>query len=71
MNISESSRPDSLPKIRNQPHKEDHDFVIAWLDTALGILLAAMGREVFDLSELDAGKTIFMNAYIKANLITE
>ena len=44
------------------------DFVIVWLDTALGEIPAAMGREVFDLSKLKEGAIIAMNADIKADL---
>ena len=57
--------------VRLSTDKEDYDYVIAWLDTALGTLPTAMGREVFDLKELAVGKTIVMNTYIKANLITQ
>ncbi len=44
------------------------DFVIAQVDTALGCIPVAMGREVFDLSSLEVGSIIGMNADIKADL---
>lgn len=42
-------------------------FVIAQLDTALGVLPTAMSREVFALDKLTAGKVIVMKADIKAD----
>ncbi len=54
--------------VRWQLGKHTLDFVITRLDTALGVIPAAMGREVFDLAELTAGKIIAMNADIKADL---
>lgn len=47
---------------------EDLDFALVWLDTALGCIPAAMGREVFDLSDLAVGKVVGMNADIKVDL---
>ncbi len=44
------------------------DFVIVWLDTALGIIPAAMGRDVFELSQLEEGAIIAMDADVKADL---
>lgn len=48
----------------------DHtiDFVIAQVDTALGCIPVAMGRDVFDLSSLEVGSVIGMNADIKVDL---
>ncbi len=46
----------------------DLGFVIARIDTALGIIPAAMSRSVFDLSGLAPGKLVAMNADIKADL---
>lgn len=43
------------------------DFTIIWLDTALGVIPVAASREVFDLSSLDAGRIVAMNANIKAD----
>jgi hypothetical protein len=42
-------------------------FSIIWLDTAMGIIPVAAGREVFDLEKLEAGKVIGMNADIKCD----
>lgn len=44
------------------------DFVIAHVDTALGCIPVAMGRDVFDLSALDVGSIIGMNADVKVDL---
>ena len=44
------------------------NFVIAQLDTALGVIPAAMSREVFDLSNLSENAIVAMNADIKADL---
>ena len=43
------------------------DFVVIWLDTALGIIPVAAGREVFDLEGLATGKVVAMNADIKTD----
>lgn len=43
-------------------------FVLAQVDTALGIVPIAMGREVFDLTNLKEGCIVSMNAYVKADL---
>ena len=43
-------------------------FLIVWLDTALGVIPAAMSSEVFDLSQLKEGAIIAMSADIKADL---
>jgi len=43
-------------------------FVLAKVDTALGAIPVAMGREVFDLKELKVGCIVAMNADIKADL---
>ena len=42
-------------------------FSIIWLDTAMGIIPVAAGREVFDLEKLEVGKVIGMNADIKCD----
>ena len=42
--------------------------VIAHVDTALGCIPVAMGRDVFDLSALDVGSIIGMNADVKVDL---
>ena len=44
------------------------NFIIARLDTALGVIPAAMSREVFDLSNLSENAIVAMNADIKADL---
>ncbi len=44
------------------------NFVIARLDTALGVIPAAMSRDVFDLSNLRENAIVAMNADIKADL---
>ena len=43
-------------------------FVLAQVETGLGIIPVSMGREVFDLSELEIGCIIAMNADIKADV---
>lgn len=58
----------SFRDVRWRLGEECLDFAIVWLETALGCIPAAMGREVFDLSGLDVGKIIAMNADIKADL---
>ena len=58
----------SFQNVRWKLGKEDLDFVLVWLDTALGRIPAAMGPEVFDLSKLAEGKIIAMNADIKGDL---
>lgn len=44
------------------------DFVLAQVETALGIIPVAMGREVFDLKKLRKGCVISMNADVKVDL---
>lgn len=46
-------------------------FVIAQIDSALGLLPTAMGRDVFDLDGLAPGKAIMMYADIKADFAVE
>lgn len=48
---------------------KNYEFLIVWIRSAVGILPVAMSREVFELDELEVGKTIAMNADIKADLI--
>ena len=43
------------------------DFAIIWLDTALGVIPVAAGRDVFDLERLEIGKVVAMNADIKTD----
>ncbi len=43
-------------------------FVLAQVDTALGVVPVAMGPEVFDLSKLHPGSVVAMNADVKADL---
>ena len=43
-------------------------FVLAMVDTALGVVPVAMGRDVFDLKELKVGCVIAMNAVVKADV---
>ena len=43
-------------------------FVLAKVDTALGIIPISMGREVFDLEKLEVGCIVAMNADIKADV---
>ena len=45
-----------------------YQFVLAMMDTALGIIPVSMGRDVFDLRNLRAGCMVAMNADIKADL---
>ena len=47
------------------PNFGDHKipFVLAMVDTALGVVPVAMGRNVFDLKELKVGCVIAMNEY--------
>ena len=61
----------SLKEVRISINEKDYNFIIALLDTAVGLLPTAMSREVFNLDRLDVGKTIFMNADIKADLSAE
>ena len=44
------------------------DFVLARVDTAVGVVPVAMGRDVFDLAELHQDSIVAMNAYVKADL---
>ena len=44
------------------------DFVIASVNTALGVVPVTMGREVFDLSNLSQGCIVAMNADVKADI---
>lgn len=46
-------------------------FAIVMLDSALGLLPTAMGRDVFDLSGLAPGKVIAMYADIKADFAVD
>ena len=43
-------------------------FVLAWVDTALGVIPVPMSREVFDLEKLEVGSVVAMNADIKADV---
>lgn len=45
-----------------------YPFVLAMIDTALGVIPVSMGREVFDLESLKVGCIVAMNADIKADL---
>lgn len=45
-----------------------YPFVLAQVDTALGVIPVSMGREVFDLEELQVGCIVAMNADIKADM---
>lgn len=58
----------SWKEVRWSLGEDTLDFIIVRLDTALGVIPAAMGREVFDLSLLKEGAIIAMNADIKAEL---
>lgn len=46
-------------------------FVLAQLDTALGIIPVVMGREVFDIEAISEGCFVGMNADIKADLAAD
>ncbi len=46
-------------------------FVIAQVESALGLLPTAMGRDVFDLSRLAPGKIVAMYADIKADFAVD
>ncbi len=46
-------------------------FTIAQLETALGLLPTAMGRDVFELEALAPGKVIAMNADIKVDFAVD
>ena len=52
------------------PNFGDHKipFVLAMVDTALGVVPVAMGRDVFDLKKLKVGCVIAMNAVVKADV---
>lgn len=43
-------------------------FVLAKVDTALGLVPVAMGRDVFDLSKLKVGCIVAMNADVKVDV---
>lgn len=43
-------------------------FVLAKVDTAVGVVPVAMGRDVFDLKKLSVGCVIAMNAVVKADV---
>ncbi|MBE5928814.1 MAG: hypothetical protein E7267_05530 [Lachnospiraceae bacterium] len=43
-------------------------FVLAQIDTALGVIPVSMGNDVFDLEKLEEGCIIAMNADIKADV---
>ena len=45
-----------------------YPFVLAMIDTALGVIPVSMGREVFDLESLKVGCIVAMNVDIKADL---
>ena len=45
-------------------------FVLAQVQTALGVVPVAMGREVFNIEGICAGKVLAMNAHVKADLAT-
>ena len=59
---------DSWKEIRWKIGDRELEFVIIRLDTALGTIPVAAGREVFDLSGLAKGAIIAMSADIKADL---
>ena len=42
-------------------------FAIVQLESALGLLPVAMGREVFELGKLAPGRAVMMNADVKAD----
>lgn len=46
-------------------------FVLAWVDSALGVIPVPMGRDVFDLKNLKVGCIIAMNADIKVDVAKE
>lgn len=46
-------------------------FVLAKVDTALGVIPVVMGREVFDIAEIKEGCIVGMNADIKVDLATD
>ena len=46
-------------------------FVIVQLESALGLLPVAMGRDVFDLDKLAPGRAIMMNADVKADFAVD
>lgn len=43
-------------------------FVLAKVDTSLGVIPVGMSRDVFDLEQLKVGSVIAMNTYIKVDL---
>jgi len=45
-------------------------FVFAKVDTALGVIPVAMGKEVFDLEDLKVGCIVAMKADIKADMLS-
>ena len=46
-------------------------FAIVQLESALGLLPVAMGRDVFDLDKLAPGRAIMMNADVKADFAVD
>ena len=47
------------------------DFAIVQLESALGLLPVAMGRDVFDLDKLAPGRAVMMNADVKADFAVD
>lgn len=45
-----------------------YPFVLAQVDTGLGVIPVSMGRDVFELEDLQVGSVVAMNADIKADL---
>lgn len=48
-----------------------YPFILAQVDTALGVIPVSMSREVFDLANLKEGCVVAMNTEIKADLAKE
>ena len=48
-----------------------YPFVLAQVDTALGVIPVSMGRDVFDLENLRAGCVVAMKANVKADVARE
>lgn len=44
------------------------NFVLTQIETALGTIPVAMGREVFDIQGIEEGKMVAMHCYVKADL---
>lgn len=59
---------DSFRDVRIDFGETKLDFVLANVKTAMGVVPVAIGRENFDLRELEIGKLVAMNVYVEADV---